>query len=227
MAGWMWSWKEFLDYDRYKSNISEIWDKVGLWDDEENSVGEDEDLDVDIDENEDKDLDDNDNNNKEGDIKEHIGKSDVENGTKNVIKAFPKAIKFIKMPSLKWKNKSNPLLTGYSKTDLLWVINRYIENNLSDDTDILVTVEYDEDDSTVQKIVLQAQAKDSDKDSKNTLGDLFVDSYWVNSEKMIISADEIVSENNVNNTQNVQRITTTKWTQKDQKDAEEIFSILF
>jgi hypothetical protein len=37
------------------------------------------------------------------------------------------------------------------------IINKYIEKNLDDDTDILVTVEYDDETKNPQKIILQTQ----------------------------------------------------------------------
>ena len=45
---------------------------------------------------------------------------------------------------------------------MVWIIGKYVENNLNDDTDILVTVEYTKDLSNPDKITLETQAKADD-----------------------------------------------------------------
>jgi hypothetical protein len=45
---------------------------------------------------------------------------------------------------------------------LVGIIGDYVEKNLDDDTDILVTVEYTKDVSNPDKIILETQAKSND-----------------------------------------------------------------
>ena len=80
---------------------------------------------------------------------------------KPTIKSFPT---FTKLPDIKNliknpQSHSNGTISWYSKSDVLWIINWYIEKNLDDDTDILVTVEYEEDYNDPQKITLQTQSR--------------------------------------------------------------------
>ena len=165
MAGWMWSTKEFLDYDNYKSKISSIWDSI--WDKVESigdgieNLGDKIDIDVDIEDN----LDKNDKIEKESDVKD-IEINEIEKSDKDwkVIRSFAKniSLKFIDVKSLeteKADHQDENILTWYSKSDLFWIINTYIEKNLDDDTDILVTVEYEGDSNDPQKITLQTQPK--------------------------------------------------------------------
>ena len=60
------------------------------------------------------------------------------------------------------QSHSNGTISWYSKSDILWIINWYIEKNLDDDTDILVTVEYEEDYNDPQKITLETQPRPAD-----------------------------------------------------------------
>lgn len=243
MAVWMWSGKEFLDYNTYKSKISSIWEniwdtisdsiwgKINLEDNPEVDLGFDDELDGDV-----KSYDDNSEENEE------LGLNEPEyNSGKQIIKAFPKSIKFIEIPQLKDNNKNEsrsdnvwPLM-WYSKTDLLWVINRYIEKNLDDDTDILVTVEYEDDSGDPQKIILQVQSKSDylTSNSGNLLDDIFENTHGSNAENMVVSSsekDESKEEKSdliQKQPQSSKKTISTKLTQKEQKEAEEIFSILF
>ena len=171
IASWISSGTEFLDYDNYKLNIPSVWEKLDIWYS-----------------NDDLEILDNDDNELENDLENDIQPTEnqsLENNNENTetrnrdsqtdktptIKAFPKSIKFIKMPWLNEKDKNendehedekqedDELLTWYSKTDLLWIINKYIEKNLDDDTDILVTVEYEDENSSPNKIILNTQPK--------------------------------------------------------------------
>lgn len=243
MAGWMWSGKEFLDYNTYKSKISSIWeniwdtisdsiwDKINLGDDSEFDLGFDDELEGNV-----KSYDDN---LEEKELAE-MDEPDYKSG-KQAIKAFPKSIKFIEIPQLKNDNKNESRsdnlwpLTWYSKTDLLWVINRYIEKNLDDDTDILVTVEYEDDSGDPKKIVLQTQSK-SDyliPNSGDLLDDIFENTHESNAENMVVSSSEKdeskeeKSDLTQKQSQSSKKTISTKLTQKEQKEAEEIFSILF
>lgn len=63
--------------------------------------------------------------------------------------------------SLTKSDSENVIDTGYTKSDLLWIINEYIESHLDDETDILVTVEYNGDKSDPEKIILQPYPKNN------------------------------------------------------------------
>ncbi len=246
MAGWMWSTKEYLDYNTYKSKISSIWDSIwdtvdNIWDSVDNvgdkidlggdSIGSELDFGSDIDTS----------SYDEKDQKE-IKKSDKVDSDKQTIKAFPKSVKFVDIPRLdEWNKNENKsdnawALTWYSKSDLIWVINKYIEKNLDDDTDILVTVEYEDDSSDPQKIILQTQKKStleikSDTVSSDLLNKIFDEVYSNEPESDEVSLDEDIvedSNNQVKNTaQPVKKATSTSLTQKEKEEAEEIFWILF
>lgn len=243
MAGWMWSTKEFLDYDNYKSKISSIWDEI--WDTISDTIGNAWDK-IDLGNNYeigDSDLDDETSVNVESydygeeENVQKAGKSD--SSKKQTIKSFPKSVSFVEIPQLKEEKKSDNLwpLTWYSKSDLIWVINKYIEENLDDNTDILVTVEYEDDSSNPQKIILQTQPKSvwekySSDGASDLLNEIFNEIEWKEFENIEDSLDEDIvaegSNNQVkNNEQSVKKTTSTRLTQEEQKDAEEIFDLLF
>ncbi|MBR7036884.1 hypothetical protein IKI14_03285 [bacterium] len=108
---------------------------------------------------------------------------------------------------------------------------------MDDNTDILVTVEYDEDSADPQKIILQTQPKDehSVSSSNNLMDEVFPDS-----DKMIPEDIEIIPAESTDSkveesqsaqkqasvqrqSQTIKKTTSTKLTQKEQKEAEEIF----
>lgn len=191
-----------MDYDSYKVDVSSIWDKLGL-----DNI---DDLDLD-EESENKEFDDETDMKMDLDNQKKTEELQDDSVEKKTIKAFPKAIDFVEVPKLKEKNNNEDLwvLTWYSKSDILWVINKYIEKNLDDDTDILVTVEYDEI-SGPQKIILETQQIKQHSASNS-----------VN-----YSNIEPDSTKNVN-VQSVQKNASNKLTSKEKKEAEEIYSILF
>lgn len=218
---------QFLDYDTYKSNISsiwdEIWEKIDL-DDEDESKLELDDLDLDESEIEvEKDEEDTVN------AKENEGDITSQNEDRRAIKAFPRSIKFVEFSQLAEKNVSKVdwNLEWYSKSDLLLVISKYIEENLDDDTDILVTVEYEDDWDKPQRVILETRPKTSWNRqsiyfSSKILGN------WKNEEVNEASVDVVVEKlKEQKNSKTAQRSTSSKLTQKEQKEAEEIFSILF
>ena len=226
MAGWMWSTKEFLDYDSYKSKISSIWDSIGdkvesLGDGIEN-LGDKIDIDVTPSENE-KEIEIKNEKNDEKDVEKNTEKEDSSKlSDEQTIKSFPKSVKFVEVPEVKEKSKEemksqNEFLTWYSKSDLLWIINKYIEKNLDDDTDILVTVEYEDDSKDPQKIILQTQPRNVSSGSHSV-------STWVVEVKKEDNVQKSESQK-VNN--NLQTSTSNKLTQKEIKETEEIFNILF
>ena len=166
MAGWMWSTKEFLDYDSYKSKISSIWDSIGdkvesLGDGIENLGGK---IDIDVD------IEDNSDMNSKVEEKNEVKDTEIvdtkeEKSDKNwkTIRSFAKntSLDFVDVKSVETETSSQQdnILTWYSKSDLFWIIDNYIEKNLDDDTDILVTVEYEDDSNDPQKIILQTQSR--------------------------------------------------------------------
>ena len=239
------SGKEFLDYDTYKSKILSVWDSVSdtidnIWDNID-SVWDEVDLDIDEDEvDENYDEKEYDSGNKE--------KESTKNTGKNIIKAFPKYVNFIEIPELKQGTQqelefeNNETLPWYSRTDLLWIINKYLEKNLDDDTNILVTVEYDEDSADPQKIILQTQSKQKHSvwDSGNLMDEVFSESDKKIPEKIeIIPAEsdnlEVEDRQSFQKEKQVdkhaqtttKKTISTKLTEKEQKEAEEIFWILF
>lgn len=254
MASRMWSGKEFLDYNTYKSKISSIWDDISdsisdkiddIWDEIDLDFDDEsiEDFDLEEDEN-DVEYDENDNEFDEDMEYDYEDVEDAkENKGKNVIKTFPRAIKFVEIPEIRPEIKSgnNEVLPWYSRTDLLWIINRYLEKNLDDDTDILVTVEYDEDSADPQKIILQTQPKSehSVSSSNNLMEEVFPGSDRKVPEEIEIipaeSSDLKVEESRTTQkqapvqkqSQTIKKTTSTKLTQKEQEEAEEIFWILF
>ena len=104
MAGWMWSTKEFLDYDSYKSKISSIWDSIGdkvesLGDGIEN-MGDKIDIDVTSSENE-KEIEIKD----KGEVEKNTEKEDSsQTSDEQTIKSFPKSVDFVWISDIKWKN---------------------------------------------------------------------------------------------------------------------------
>ncbi len=238
VTSWISSGKEFLDYDTYKSKVSSIWDEIWdkIWDtiswvtDEIGEIDLSDNVDIDVDSVENKWIEENKN-------VENVEKDDKSQSAQT-IKSFPTHIKFVEISgsNLKTGIESGWVLTWYSKSDLLWVINKYIENNLDDDTDILVTVEYEDDSSDPQKIILQTQKKStleikSDTVSSDLLNKIFDEVYSNEPESDEVSLDEDIvedSNNQVKNTaQPVKKATSTSLTQKEKEEAEEIFWILF
>ena len=233
MASRMWSSEKFLDYDSYKLDISsigdKIWDKLDSLDDgdEVNDLDSEEEIDVDLD-YEDVDVDEKEN-------EEDSSIDDDASLKGQTIKSFPKSVKFVKFPEIKEETNSEIIwqLTWYSKSDLLWVINKYIEENLDDYTDILVTVEYEDDNDTPQRIILETQSKT--KWNWNSVYFLWSADELLESVELEKndgkSSDDVVIKNSNNQTQtavqSVKKTTSNKLSQKDQQEAEEIFSILF
>ena len=145
-----------MDYENYKLNISKELDDIIPDSTDEKDVENSDEEEVENTDNEGGTGNDNDSKSDELDIKE--------NGNKPIIKSFPT---FTKLPDIKnlvknTQSHSNGTISWYSKSDILWIINWYIEKNLDDDTDILVTVEYEEDYNDPQKITLETQPRPAD-----------------------------------------------------------------
>lgn len=142
VISWVSDKKEFLDYDSYKLNLSDVWAKI-KWDDDTSSV-----RDSDI---------------KEDNTQKSEEKKEDKVGDKT-IQSFswlnPQFVE-VQQPAKKPNSKDNGNI-WYSKSDLVGIIGDYVEKNLDDDTDILVTVEYTKDVSNPDKIILETQPKSND-----------------------------------------------------------------
>lgn len=229
--------KEFLDYDSYK--IKSPLDD--LTDDNDNFVGEV--FDSDISDEKEKGIEEENNNVREKDEnKENLKIEEFdENEEWKKIRWFPKSIDFISVPEIKQVGSETlSWLIWYSKSDLLWVINKYLEENLDDDTDVLVTVEYEDENLDPQKIILQTMKK-STWEKKSTIvswelmDKIFSEMQWEDIDNIDKSEEYLDDgvfvdnpDNQAKNTiQSTKMTTSTKLTQKEQNEAEEIFWILF
>ena len=214
VSSWISSGKEFLDYDSYKLNIPSVSDIDLNIDSDWDFLDYDMDVVDDFDEDEEKSkVEDNEF------VDAEKWKSDKSWKT---IRSFANntSLSFINIESLNtqsYTQKDWNIFEWYSKTDLLWIINSYIEKNLDDDTDILVTVEYEDDNKDPQKIILQTQEKKVDSVSHSvSLGVVEAESEKNNQELEIKKVDNVQQSKSSN-----------KLTQKEIKETEELFSILF
>lgn len=220
--------QNFLDYDSYKLSLPSIWDKIDLNIGDENS----EDIQIsDTDENIENDVkvkqedvgfeEENDNLK----IEEVVADSDKA----EVIKSFPKPVNFVELPNTEHKpeQKNGNVLTWYSKSDLLRVINKYVEDNLDDDTNILVTVEYDSETKDPQKIILQTQPVSHS--SAEWLNNLTINEnrQYYNEEEPLEVIDNKDKEKTGIQSQKNNTQSYAKLSQKDIQDAQEIISALF
>jgi len=151
--------QNFIDYENYKLNLSKELDDIIPDSGDEKDIKNSDNEKIKNTGDEVKLEDGSNSKNDELDVKEN----DNLNG-KPIIKSFPT---FTKLPDIKnlvkdSQPQSNETLSWFSKSDVLWIINWYIEKNLDDDTDILVTVEYEEDYNDPQKITLQTQPRPAD-----------------------------------------------------------------
>ena len=142
VTSWISDKKEFLDYDSYKLNLSDVWAKIKG--DEDTSSVRDTDIEVE------------DNTKKSEEKKE----DKTEDKTIQSFSGLAPQFVEVQQPTKKLDSKNNP--EWYSKSDLVGIIGNYVEKNLDDDTDILVTVEYTKDVSNPDKIILETQPKSSD-----------------------------------------------------------------
>ena len=245
VTSWISDKKEFLDYDSYKLNLSDVWAKI-KWNDDTTSV-------------------------RNSDVKEeeNVQKSDEKKEEKweeKTIQSFSGLTpQFVDVQQPAKKPVSKDVSDAwYSKTDLIGIIWKYVENNLDDDTDILVTVEYSKDVSNPDKIILETQAKSDDSchpasKSRVSLKNIFG---WLRksksetvkvvswSEENVVEtaevkhsdeADWVVNDNPiviewqaekvetpvVNNTSSTTQTTSRGLTQSEIREAEQIFGILF
>ena len=244
VTSWISDKKEFLDYDSYKLNLSDVWAKI-KWNDDTTSV-------------------------RNSDVKEeeNVQKSDEKKEEKweeKTIQSFSGLTpQFVDVQQPAKKPVSKDVSDAwYSKTDLIGIIWKYVENNLDDDTDILVTVEYSKDVSNPDKIILETQAKSDDScqpasKSRVSLKNIFG---WLRRSKSVTvklvswseekaevketkfedEADWVVDDNPiviewqaekvetpvVNDTSTTTQTTYRGLTQSEIREAEQIFGILF
>ena len=142
VTSWISDKTTFLDYDSYKLNLSDVWAKIKG--DEDTSSVRDTDIEVE------------DNTKKSEEKKE----DKTEDKTIQSFSGLAPQFVEVQQPTKKLDSKNNP--EWYSKSDLVGIIGNYVEKNLDDDTDILVTVEYTKDVSNPDKIILETQPKSSD-----------------------------------------------------------------
>ena len=142
VTSWISDKTTFLDYDSYKLNLSDVWAKIKG--DEDTSSVRDTDIEVE------------DNTKKSEEKKE----DKTEDKTIQSFSGLAPQFVEVQQPTKKLDPKNNP--EWYSKSDLVGIIGNYVEKNLDDDTDILVTVEYTKDVSNPDKIILETQPKSSD-----------------------------------------------------------------
>lgn len=223
-----------MDYDSYRLDISSVWAK---WDEEngmdidsvrKNTVSEpDKDSKVDVISN------------------DKWIKESSKNDTIQSFTGITPTIIDVDWSKNNLNSDNNEVVTWYSKMDILGIIGTYIENNLDDDTDILVTVEYEDDYNNPNKIVLQTQWKSIWKLHFVSIPRLSVKKVfgWLRNSKSktvrIITWEtekidtniEIIQEKAIESEkQTVKSVTNNTYnglTQNEIKEAEELFSILF
>ena len=221
--------KSFLDYDSYKLKLPLVWsdwdenadESENLKIEKSESVGKDE-----ISQQEDA-----------NELEKNVEKSDSEEKS---IKSFSSisSIKFVNLDKkLDSISHSGNNLSWYSKSELLWIIGNYIEKNLKDDNEIVVTVEY-VDESDLDKIILKTQPK-SQNESHLISDDMYIEKKdaWLYDYRLVSDEKEQISEpvklqnedqkseKTINNQS--KNKTSSKLSQKDLKDAEEVISVLF
>ena len=246
VTSWISDKKEFLDYDSYKLNLSDVWAKI-KWNEDTSSVRN-------------SDVKEEENVQKSDDKKENNTEEKVEEKTIQSFSGLAPQFVEVQQPVNKPVSKDT---VWYSKTDLVWIIGKYVEKNLNDDTDILVTVEYTKDVSNPDKIILETQEKSDDNCSSTSKSHSWLKSLfgWLRRSKSetvkVVSwreekaevketkfedeADWVVDDNPiviqwqpekveapaVNNASTTTQ-TTSRWlTQSEIREAEQIFGILF
>ena len=204
------SQQEFLDYDSYKE-----WKKL-IWLDEDENTSKPSDT-----EQGESDTDDSDRRGSDLDSKEDSKNDTIDaDSTSASSKASSDSQTSDFVDTTDTTNsQEKPTLSGYSKSDLLWVIWSYIQNNLDDNNDILVTIDYS-DDNDPEKIILKTYPKSSNNSHSSS------DSS--KSETSVVVADKKPEPAPAKTSNTTSSKTTSNWlSQKDMRDAEELFSVLF
>ena len=142
VTSWISDKTTFKDYDSYKLDLSDVGAKI-TWEDDTPSVRN---TDVEVE-----------NNTQKAEEKKE------DKAEEKTIQSFSGlAPQFVEVQQPTKKSDSNNTPTWYSKSDLVGIIGKYVEKNLDDDTDILVTVEYTKDVYNPDKIILETQPKSND-----------------------------------------------------------------
>lgn len=225
VVSWISDKKEFLDYDGYKLNISDVWAKISSENNSE-TVRDSGNESVD--------------NNVQNESKEKKVSDD------DTWKDYSWGSKFSNNDSE--KKESTNIIPWYSKDDLLGIVTKYVENNLDDDTDILVTIEYEDDVTNPDKIILRTQTKAENDlhfvsiprlSIKNVFNwlqkaktQMITVVSWnideVKLEGVKVEESKIVTEKkNVNPSVSSNKVTPNWLSQNDVREAEELFWILF
>lgn len=204
------SQQEFLDYDSYKE-----WKKL-IWLDEDENTSNSSDVEKGESDTDNSDKIDSDLDSKQ-DSKNDIVDVDSTSSSSNT-SSDSQTSNFLNTSDTE-KSQEKPTLSGYSKSDLLWVIWNYIQNNLDDNNDILVTIEYS-DDNDPEKIILKTYPKSSNNSHSSS------DSS--KSETSVVVADKKPEPAPTKTSKASSSKSSSNWlSQKDMRDAEELFSVLF
>jgi len=146
------------------------------------------------------------------------------------IKITEKLSKFLEPKNYNEDIEESPL-TWYTKTDLLKIVSSYVEKNLDKNTDILVTIQYEDDEP--QKIILQPQENSKSSSLSSVQLDLATWNQYIEDNQTMTSLKD--GEYKTSNTSqkdtdwlsNNTKSTKTSLTQKELAETEDIFSIIF
>ena len=217
-----------MDYDSYKLNIwssSSKEEKAGDVDDADadDTYGKTPDIESDVDAQD-----------SNAEIKQESEDREESNKWEK-IKLLPdvkseKLIKFLESMNNNEIIVDSPL-TWYSKTDLLKIVSNYVEGNLNKNTDILVTIQYEDDEP--QKIILQPQETSKKSLLSNSESDSFTWNQSAENHQSTTTMNDSEPKNSntlKKNTEwmfNSTKSTKTTLTQKEIAEAEDIFSTIF
>ena len=219
-----------MDYDGYKLNIPDVWAKISSENNSETVRGSgNESVDNNVQ-----------NESKEKKVSDDDTWKDYSWGSKFSNNDFSN--------NDSEKKESTNVIPWYSKDDLLGIVTKYVENNLDDDTDILVTIEYEDDVTNPDKIILRTQTKAENDlhfvsiprlSIKNVFNwlqkaktQMITVVSWnideVKLEGVKVEESKIVTEKkNVNPSVSSNKVTPNWLSQNDVREAEELFWILF
>lgn len=209
VSSWL-SEKRFLNYEEYKNTkVVDLWEEnIDSADEETKSELKEEDV---TEQNEEPTLSDN------IDKKEQIVQEEFEQQDKS-LSSLMDNIKFVDLDGvISWKMETQESWLWYSRSELLTIISDYIQHNLDDESDIVVTVQYNEKDE-VEKIILKKQDKSWQQHYSSFSWDFAIDEYKESISQNDTSLSSVKLEWNRH---------SKALSQKDIRDAEEIFSILF
>lgn len=221
--------QNFLDYDSYKLNIWSSSSKEEKADDVDDADADDTyektpDIESDVDV-----QDSNAEIKQEREDREESNKWEKFESLRN-IKITEKLSKFLEPKNYNEDIEESPL-TWYTKTDLLKIVSSYVEKNLDKNTDILVTIQYEDDEP--QKIILQPQENSKSSSLSSVQLDLATWNQYIEDNQTMTSLKD--GEHKTSNTSqkdtdwlsNNTKSTKTSLTQKELAETEDIFSIIF